>query len=94
MEWTLHNTTAKYLKVGHTSDVHARIWIWAWAWDHGISKNPRVLASQMSEGVKGESGDWQRQGGKKNGEQPASLVSGRRWDNMKEEAPFQLLFAP
>ena len=34
-------------------------------WDHGISKNPRLLASQMSEGVKGESGDWQRQGGKK-----------------------------
>lgn len=82
MEWTCI-TKQQFLNVGHTSDVHARIWIWAWAFAHdGISKNPRLLASQMSEGVKGESGDWQRQGGKKTvSNQPRSWVAedGTTW---------------
>ena len=33
MEWTCI-TKQQFLNVGHTSDVHARIWIWAWAFAH------------------------------------------------------------
>lgn len=59
----LHNEKQPFLNVGHTSgehphaSEHLNLGLSFRPRDHGISKNPRLLASQMSEGVKGESGD-------------------------------------
>ena len=63
----LHNKTAISECWSHIrcSRTHLNLGLSFRPRDHGISKNPRLLASQMSEGVKGESGDWQKQGGKK-----------------------------